>query len=80
MTGHTRKSNRPIIHKKFVGEGVVLHITYDEQEYILPHDTLVEWVEKNINALNTVSWQERGVYSWPRPSQAMLAFLEKFPA
>lgn len=69
------QTNRPVIRQSLLGRGVSLEISVDGSRYLLPHDDLVAWAREHSAALDTVSWTNRGVYSWPRPSVAMLEFL-----
>lgn len=74
----TRASKRPCIWRKLVGAGVTLSIQTPGGRYILPHDDLVAWAGRNTNALQTASWREDGIYSWPRPTRDMLKFLQPY--
>jgi hypothetical protein len=73
-----RRTKRPMIWRKLVGQGISLDITMDGSRYLLPHDDLVVWVQDNTTALETASWLEHGFYSWPRASYAMLRFLQNY--
>jgi hypothetical protein len=70
--------NRPLISKNLSQLGVWLEISAEGSRYHVPHDLLLEWVESNTGALETRSWRDKGLYSWPRPSRKMTAFLKKF--
>lgn len=70
--------NRPIIKKELIGSDTELSISIDETRYLIPHDRLVEWVGTNTSAMKTRSWLEGGLYSWPRPTRAMAAFLKEY--
>jgi hypothetical protein len=72
------RTRRPLIRKELVGRGVYLEIAVDSCRYLLPHDDLVTWVREHTAALETSSWIDRGVYSWPRPSAAMMEFLRRY--
>jgi hypothetical protein len=74
------QTERPLIKKDLVGRGVSLEISANGSRYLLPHDDLVAWAREHTTALKTASWIERGVYSWPRPSAAMLEFLRRCPS
>jgi hypothetical protein len=73
-----RLLNRPGIWESYIGAGVTLQLSIEGKTYLIEHDSLVDWVEKNTNALNTKSWIEGGHYNWPRPSFEMRAFLSRF--
>jgi hypothetical protein len=72
------QSRRPIIKRGLVGRGVSLEISVDGSRYLLPHDDLVAWAQEHTTAMKTASWRDQGVYSWPRPSAAMLEFLRGY--
>lgn len=75
-----RRLSRPAIWSALLGGDVVLDIRLGDRRYLVPHDSLVEWVGANTAALATASWVERGHYSWPVTSRAMRAFLDRFEA
>jgi hypothetical protein len=72
------QTKRPLIRKDLVDRGVSLEISADGSRYLLPHDDLVAWVQEHTTALETASWIERGVYSWPKPTAAMKEFLRRY--
>jgi hypothetical protein len=74
------QTKRPLIKRELVGRGVSLEISADGSRYMLPHDDLVDWAREHTTALKTASWIERGVYSWPRPTLAMMEFLRRYPS
>jgi len=74
----THQTKRPIVWRDLVGTGVSLDISLDGSRYLLPHDDLVDWVREHTTALETASWREQGLYSWPRPTRAMMEFLQKY--
>lgn len=69
---------RPLIRKNLIGSRSVLDISIEGRRYLVLHDLLYEWVDANTGALHTRSWREGGLYSWPRPSLKMAAFLKSF--
>ena len=71
-----KQLNRPTISKEWEAKGVVLEINLHGKRYSVAHDDLLEWVGENLNALNTRSWKDGGVYHWPSTSKKMLDFLE----
>ncbi|WP_459080137.1 hypothetical protein [Mesorhizobium sp. A623] len=77
-SGDAIQTKRPLIRRDLVGRGVSLEISVDGARYRLPHNDLVAWARKHTTALETVSWLDRGIYSWPRSSAAMREFLRAF--
>ncbi len=73
-----RRLNRPAIWADYEGKGVVLIIRTEAGRFRVPHDDLLAWVGEHTAALTTMSWTDRGHYSWPRPSQEMLDFLRPY--
>jgi hypothetical protein len=71
-------SKRPIIKQVLVGTGTVMIIEASYGRFKISHDVLLAWVGEHLNALNTPSWTDLGVYHWPRPSKKMMSFLEDF--
>ena len=73
-----RPTKRPVIWRDLVGKGVSLDLSMQGARYLLPHDDLVAWVAEHTRALQTASWNEQGIYSWPRATTAMLQFLRHY--
>lgn len=71
-------TNRPFVRRDWMGMGYALHIKTVAGEFIVPHDALLDWVMAHTNVPQTRSWRGHGVYSWPRPSRVMLAFLRRY--
>jgi hypothetical protein len=71
-------AKRPVVRRDLVGKGVSLAISLDGARYLLPHDALVTWARAHTTALESASWKEQGVYSWPRASRAMMQFLQNY--
>ncbi|WP_425046541.1 hypothetical protein [Primorskyibacter sp. S87] len=78
FTDNPRATNRPLIEKKMLGRGATLDITHGGERYLVPHDELVGWVGENLNALNTISWRDKGLYSWPKAPDLMVEFLRRY--
>lgn len=78
FTDNPRRLNRPHIEKKMLGRGTILDIELKGTRFQVPHDELVAWVGENLNALNTKSWREKGIYSWPQASDKMTDYLRRF--
>lgn len=72
------RTKRPLIRRDLVGRGVSLEVSVGGSRYQIPHDDLVTWAREHTTALETLSWIDRGLYSWPRPSAAMLEFLTAY--
>lgn len=70
--------NRPLIRNDLIGSKAMLDISIKGRRYLVPHDRLYNWVGTNTGALQTHSWRGNGLYSWPRPSRKMVAFLMDF--
>ena len=70
--------NRPIVKQGWLGNNVLIEITTCGRRFLVPHDDLWGWVEKNTNVPNTKSWQRKRLYSWPKATTKMLEFLELF--
>ncbi len=70
--------NRPHVCKGWIGQNILLSITFGPSQYNVDHDELLAWVLGETNVPNTKSWIHRGHYHWPRPSAKMLAFLKVF--
>jgi hypothetical protein len=73
-----RETNRPFVEKKLLGHDIKLSIHTVGMRFLIPHDTLWQWVETETNVPNTYSWIEIGLYSWPKTSVKMLNFLNDF--
>jgi len=59
-------TNRPYIRQDFRGRGITLRITGRGGCYFVPHDALVDIAGQHFpNPLQTQSWREEGIYSWP---------------
>ncbi|RWP11965.1 MAG: hypothetical protein EOR01_33430 [Mesorhizobium sp.] len=67
-----------MIWRDRVGKDVLLEISMHGGRYLLPHDDLVAWVREHTTALETASWNEQGVYTWPRATGAMMQFLQQY--
>lgn len=70
--------NRPMVYRNLLGRDIGVDIMTCDRRFQLKHDELWRWVVKNTNVQNTKSWTEKGIYSWPKTSKAMLNFLRKF--
>ena len=71
------------IARKYMGKGLLLAFPYRTDAatrswYVVPHDELVEIAREQTTALSSHDWKQRGAYSWPRPSQALLRALQPY--
>ena len=70
------------IERKYLGQGLHLcfPITKDDGDrwYLIPHDKLVEIVEKQTNWLNTRSWTDGEAYNSKSPSRQLMDGLAEF--
>ena len=77
----TRKvqlKGRPMIAKSYGGRDIWMAFPIGTDWYLVPHDELLSFADKNTKALRSLSWRkEDGAYSWPKPSKAMAAFVEE---
>lgn len=73
--GLEHQSNRTFVRRDWKGRSITLRMALSEGRFAVPHDRLLEWALANTNVENTVSWNRNGLYSWPRATQDMLAFL-----
>lgn len=69
---------RLIFEKKYEGKCLYIAFRRGHQWYLYPHDELLEVVLENTKLGNSSDWNEKGVYSYPRPSQQMLEFLKPY--
>lgn len=70
--------NRVFVRERLIGLEAKLDLNAAGRRYLVPHDTLWDWVETETNVRNTRSWSEHGYYHWPKPSARMLKFLDDF--
>ena len=73
-----RDTNRAIIKKEWLHQGVYVRFRHAGRLYLVPHDDLVAIARQVTPWLRSDSWRENGVYSTPRPSRKMLARLSKY--
>ena len=68
------------IWEKLLNNGVVICFEdkYTEKNYCYPIDEFKKYLTSNSNVLNTSSWQDNGVYHWPRVPQKYYEFLNQF--
>lgn len=73
-------TTRLLFNKQWVGQGVMCEFTAEDGVvYRYHHDDLLNaLVEFGSNLKNTKSWQERGLYHFPRLSEAQKRLLEPY--
>jgi len=70
---------RMVIDRKYLDKSIHIAFRLDGDCYVYEHDALVCHVEENVpTILTTVSWTDRGLYTWPRPPQWAHAFLAQY--
>ena len=80
-TTDTRKvqlKGRWTIDKKYIGRDIWVAFPVDDDWYLVPHDEMVAIAENYTGALQVHSWTGGGVYSWPKPTKAMMAQCETY--
>lgn len=69
---------RMVIDRKYLGKGIHIAFLLDGDCYLYDHDALVCHVEERGRIEATVSWGERGLYTWPHPPSWALGFLSEY--
>lgn len=70
---------RMIVDRKYLGKGIHIAFLSGEDCYIYDHDALVRHVDEHgLIGEQTVSWSERGLYTWPHLPSWAIAFLLKY--
>lgn len=69
---------RLTLDRKYQGKGLYVVFPYGDLWYIYPHDELLEIILEKTTIRTTVSWAERGGYSWNSLSQQLLELLEPY--
>jgi len=70
---------RMIIDRKYQGKAIHIAFRLDGDCCVYDHDALVRHVEEHAPAtLTTVSWADRGLYTWPRPPRWAHTFLAAY--
>jgi len=63
--------------KKYLNKDLYIGFCYGDEWYLYPHDELLMEVLAESSIGSTVSWRDRGGYSFPRIPKTLLALLEK---
>jgi hypothetical protein len=70
---------RLTIDRKYEGKGIFITFRLGERVFLYPHDEMVERIEARDAVGETVSWRDRGAYSWPSPPPSWaLEILSKY--
>lgn len=64
--------DRLTIDKKYMGKNLYMACPVNGSWCLVSHDELVRIVGETTLALSTRSWQEKGLYHWPSPSQRLV--------
>jgi len=59
------------IDRKYIGRDIWIAFPFENEWYLLPHDEMVASAEKD-GAAETSSWKDKGIYSRPKLSKAVL--------
>ena len=74
-----RCPGRADIRSQLIGKEI--NVAFPDQDgiwYLVPHDTLLEEVERHTPWLNSDSWQVHGGYSSGNPSRRLRAAIRQF--
>lgn len=77
----TRKvqlKGRLTIDKKYENRDIWIAFPVSLDWYLVPHDEIVALADVHTKALKTISWNEGGLYSWPKPPNAIMAQCEQY--
>ena len=58
---------RMTLDRKYAGRSIHIAFRLADEVFLYPHDAMVERVEASGRLIGTVSWDERGSWSWPSP-------------
>jgi hypothetical protein len=70
--------SRLTFNRKYQGKDLYIAFPHNETWYIYPHDELLKVILEQSTIRNTVSWSERGGYSWNSLGRTLLEILEPF--
>ncbi|MCY4260229.1 MAG: hypothetical protein OXC91_08210 [Rhodobacteraceae bacterium] len=69
---------RVTIARKYLCKDIHIAFLHHENCYVYKHDALVRSIkEQHPSTMNTISWRERGNFSWVQPPKWLLALLAK---
>jgi len=69
---------RMTIDRKYMGKGLHIAFLHGKRVFLYPHDVMVECLLKTTSIGATRSWREAGIYTWPKPSAAVMAYLNEY--
>ena len=69
---------RLTIDKKYVDKDLYMCFPIDGKWYLVLHDELVEYLEKNTPYLSSSSWIEKGSYSSRNPNKDTIQWLSSY--
>ena len=70
--------SRLTISKKYLGKSIYIAFPIAGTWYLVPHDQLVDHLNKSTTYIASESWRVHGGYSSRRPSKATTQWLERF--
>jgi hypothetical protein len=70
--------SRLTFDKKYRGKDLCVAFNDGETWYLYPHDELLERILKKTGIGKTLSWSERGGYSFPRLSEPLHQLLDEY--
>ena len=73
-----QRLNRFMIKKGWENRGIWLDCPAEGSRYLIEHDRFKAIVSKNTNALNTKSWTQGRIYSWPKLPQKLLLEIQAY--
>lgn len=79
--GELRKvqlKGRWTIDKRYKDRNIWMAFPVGADWYLMPHDEMLAHANAEGKALESVSWTERGAYSWPTPTKSMLAHCARY--
>ena len=65
-------------NKKYNGKDLFIAFPHGDDFYLYPHDKILNVVLSEQRIEKTASWQDKGHYSWPKPTKWALALLEDY--
>lgn len=70
---------RLTIDRKYRGKDIHIAFVMGDKTFLYPHDVFVDHIEANgLIGDDSVSWHEKGLWSWPSPPAWAMRFLEPF--
>lgn len=69
---------RLTFQKKYINKDIWVCFNYKTDWFLYNHDELFNILKNKINFANTISWTEKGGYSWNHLSKNMLGVISKY--